>query len=81
MRVSIRVLGFDTPAARDDDFDLPDGIKVDGAIKEYLKRYNIGVGFGELSKSQFLVDGKACPLKGDLSEGCKLTIIRLLGGG
>lgn len=77
----MRVMGYDTPAARDDSFELSEKSSVKTALSEYLKRYDIGLSVEELSKAQFLVDGKAYPLDGELYNNCKLTVVRLLGGG
>ncbi|MCL2539193.1 MAG: hypothetical protein FWE66_02530 [Oscillospiraceae bacterium] len=81
MTVSMRVMGYDTPAARDIDVELSQDATVKDALVEYLSIIDLGVELSALCTSQFIVNGKACSVKQALNDDDRLTVIRLLGGG
>ena len=81
MKLKIRVMGYDIPAESSAQIELADGSSVRDALSEYLRQSEVGVDLKELSKSQFLVNGKACPVDRTLNDGDELTVLRLLGGG
>ena len=81
MTVSIRIIGYDIFGVRQADLLLKENATVKDALTEYLSDNNIGVGIKELSKSQFIINNKACNANTVLADGDSITVIRILGGG
>ncbi len=81
MIVQMRVMGYDIPMAKNTELMLPDSATIDTALRAYLDDFDIGLTHEEFRESQFLVNGLATNPEHNLSDGDKLTVMRLLGGG